>query len=79
MARNSLEYAFVEGKSLWSKPQTFIKTPECSLDKPNSKTSNRCQEFLQANVKARLQWQLETEFATFEMNINVGTRYASPQ
>lgn len=67
MARNSLEHAFIAGQSLWSKTKPFSFVTECASDKPEqSKPSNRCGQFLQSNEQARLQWQLEAEFAAFE-------------
>lgn len=67
MARNSLQYAFIPGASLWANAKKFIKVPQCAGDTP-SKTapSQRCQEFLDTSEKARLQWGLEEDFSAFE-------------
>jgi adenosine deaminase len=67
MARNSLEYAFIEGASLW-KDRKFIQTVSaCARDNPAAnQTSSPCRRFLAENVKARLQWGLEKDLADFE-------------
>lgn len=67
MARNSLQYAFITGASLWLNAKKFIKVPECAGDMPsNAAPSPRCQQFLSTSEKARLQWTLETELSAFE-------------
>lgn len=67
MARNSLQYAFVAGQSLWSDGRRFVPAAQCARDVEDMKlTSNRCREFLAANEKAKLQWQLEQDFNVFE-------------
>lgn len=67
MARNSLQYAFIPGASLWLNAKKFIKVPQCAGDTP-SKTapSQRCQQFLSTSEKARLQWGLEGDLSSFE-------------
>ena len=67
MARNSLQYAYIAGKSLWSDGRRFVPVAQCARDVEDVKvTSNSCREFLAANEKARLQWQLERDFHAFE-------------
>jgi adenosine deaminase len=67
MARTSLEHAFVAGGSLWSDNRKFVRVKECATDKPTAETTKAsCSEYLRANEKARLQWELEKEFASFE-------------
>ncbi len=67
MARTSLEYAFLPGKSLWRDGQTFIVVSQCSKDVSNAKPpSTQCQTFLDTSEKARLQWKLEQQFRGFE-------------
>ncbi len=53
IARDSLEYAFVPGKSLRG-------ATECA------KPGKACEAFLGANPKAQLQWKLERDFEAFE-------------
>ena len=67
MARNSLQYAFIAGESLWSDARKFIPVVQCARDVEDMKlTSNTCREFLAGSDKARLQWQLEENFNAFE-------------
>jgi len=67
MARNSLQYAFVAGDSLWSDGRKFVPVVQCSRDLAEMKlTSNGCRQFLASNEKGRLQWQLEQDFNAFE-------------
>jgi adenosine deaminase len=67
MARNSLQYAFLPGASLWSDARRFIPTTHCAKDTPaGSSISNACRQFLAESEKARLQWKLEGEFRSFE-------------
>jgi adenosine deaminase len=61
LARNSLEHAFVPGKSLWADARRFQPVLACAKS-----ATNACQQFLSANEKARLQWQLEADFRAFE-------------
>jgi hypothetical protein len=61
MARNSLQYAFIAGESLWSDGRKFVPVGQCM-----NLTSNTCRQFLAANEKARLQWQLEQDLNAFE-------------
>jgi hypothetical protein len=70
MARQSLEHSFLPGQSLWTDTKlVFRMTPACASDAPGTdkeKPSAACQQFLTANDRARMQWQLESEFAKFE-------------
>jgi adenosine deaminase len=62
IARNSLEYAFVEGESLWTNRRFVAMKAPCAT-KPKSE---RCSSFLAKNIKARLQWRLEERLRAFE-------------
>jgi hypothetical protein len=67
MARNSLQYAFVAGESLWSDGRKFVPVAQCARDVEEMKlTSNSCRQFIDANEKAKLQWQLEQDLNAFE-------------
>ncbi len=61
IARNSIEYSFVEGVSLWQNHDYDDVVPECGQD-----DSQSCTSFLAANTKARLEHHLEEEFRQFE-------------
>ncbi len=60
IVRNSLEYSFVHGESLWSDETAGKKNPACATVGP------KCDQFLKSNEKAQLQWKLEQAFAKFE-------------
>jgi adenosine deaminase len=67
VARNSLQYSFIAGQSLWSDGRKFAPVVQCARDIEDMKvTSNSCQQFLAGSEKARLQWQLEQDFHAFE-------------
>ena len=67
MARNSLQYAFIAGGSLWSDRRRFVPVVQCARDVEEMKlTSNTCREFLAASEKGKLQWQLEQDLNAFE-------------
>ncbi len=68
MARQSLEYSFLSGQSLWTDTKlVFHMTPACVGDAPGAgKPSAGCELFLAASERARVQWKLEGEFAKFE-------------
>lgn len=67
IVRNSLEYSFLSGKSLWTDATYGRFAGECSSEKPGeTKVNSGCKDFLEQNPKARLEWQLESDFATFE-------------
>ena len=61
MIRNSLEYAFVPGDSLWRQTRPYQLRDECQ--KPRALI---CQAFLAKSSRARLQMTLEEQFAQFE-------------
>lgn len=67
MARNSLEYAFLEGASLWKDRKYTQAVADCAKDKPvANQISGSCRRFLDENGKARLQWRLEKDLSDFE-------------
>jgi adenosine deaminase len=82
MARASLEHSFVPGASLWNDEHGNVehgnvghgndshelqRASACEDDKTfGSRPSGKCQKFLEANERARVQWQLEKAFADFE-------------
>lgn len=67
LARNSLEYSFLEGQSLWRSGEFIAMNPACDNDTPGSATiSDECSTLLKGSDRAQTQWQLESEFAEFE-------------
>lgn len=72
IARNSIEYSFAKGTSLWV-DDTYKKINEaCIIDKiANKSLSCSCQNFLNQNDKASLGWELEKRFAIFEYKFQI--------
>jgi hypothetical protein len=67
LARNSLQYAFIAGQSLWIDGRKFVPVTQCARDVEEMKlTSNSCRQLLDSNEKARLQWRLEQDLNAFE-------------
>lgn len=66
-ARNSLSYAFLDGKSLWREPRAAVAVAACAQDElGTAKPGKACESFLEGSEKARLQWRLERDFTDFE-------------
>jgi adenosine deaminase len=61
LERNTLEYAFVAGPSLWADAKTWRMVPACARATPNPS----CAAFLRTSEKARLQWDLERDLVRF--------------
>lgn len=67
LSRNSITYSFLSGNSLWMDYQYHRVAPVCVNDNLGSESvSKTCKNFLDANEKARLQWELEERFMEFE-------------
>jgi adenosine deaminase len=67
MARQSVEHSFLAGESLWRPSGNFQAVAACTADRPDTeKTSAACQKFLDGSERARVQWELEEAFASFE-------------
>ncbi|WP_017306888.1 adenosine deaminase family protein [Spirulina subsalsa] len=67
LARNSLEYSFLPGDSLWSSPEYRSLVAPCQGDNPGSGTiSSGCANFLANHERANQQWLLEAQFSQFE-------------
>src|ERR1051326_6648497 len=65
-ARNSLEYSFLPGRSLWW-DHSARKAKECDGDQPSTANIySGCKVFLSENEKARQQWELEKALLQFE-------------
>lgn len=62
LARNSLEYAFVDGESLWVDARRWTPRAECAA----SLEAAACMAVLNRSTKARLQADLERRFIAFE-------------
>ena len=67
MARNSLQYAFIAGASLWSDARKFVPVSQCQADLDAMKiSSSACQQYVATSEKAKLQWELESQLRAFE-------------
>ncbi len=67
MARASLEYAFVQGDSLWADFDNLVPVSDCAGITWNvAEISTSCQQFLDENLQAQLQWELEADLWEFE-------------
>ncbi|MGI5471647.1 adenosine deaminase family protein [Streptomyces sp. CA-132043] len=72
LARASLEYAFLPGRSLWRGNPTrggYRPADACSGDRPGSdRPGERCRRLLADSPKAAVQWRQEAAFTTFEQH-----------
>jgi len=69
LSRNALEYSFLEGESLFSDYSSQSIAAQCKHDLlTKTALSDSCSQFLKANEKAKLQWDLEKRFIIFESN-----------
>jgi adenosine deaminase len=68
IVRNSLEYSFLPGSSLWAKKGDYSRrTSECDNDVPSmGEPSAPCASVLAASEKAAQEWDLERRFQAFE-------------
>ncbi len=68
VSRNSLTYSFLDGESLWT-------SDDCQADLKAAKQAGQaCGQFLDGSEKARLQWELERRFRTFEALLKIPVR-----
>jgi hypothetical protein len=66
LERNSLEYAFIRGPSLWASPGSWVPVRACAGAVGARTPPPSCAAFLLHSDKARLQWQLEQQFQEFD-------------
>jgi adenosine deaminase len=68
MARQSLDHSFLPGESLWAGTKAAFRTVAVCAESAGraERASAACEKFLAANERAREQWKLEREFASFE-------------
>jgi len=69
--RNSIEYSFLKGNSIWASKGDYSKlVADCSgciLGVKNPDT--KCKAFLDSSEKARVEWKLEGDLSAFEENM----------
>ena len=67
MARASLEHSFIAGDSLWAGSGEFGRVAASADEKASGDhASGKCEKFLAASERARVQWKLERAFSEFE-------------
>lgn len=67
LSRNSLEYSFIPGDSLWETTSPFTMVKACAGDEPGADACTpACRAFLDSSERAAQQWRLEAAFAEFE-------------
>jgi hypothetical protein len=74
LARNSLEYSFLPGASLWADAGTWGRAAPCAgfdADRAAAPPA-ACSALLEASEKARVQWRLERALAAFERDVAAG-------
>ncbi|AVZ71334.1 adenosine deaminase [Streptomyces lunaelactis] len=75
LARASLEYAFLPGRSLWRTPDGYRPVLECLAERPGKREPGRlCAAFLAANEKAVVEWRQEAAFTAFEQRVLASAR-----
>jgi adenosine deaminase len=79
MVRNSVEYAFLAGGSLWADPSYAHRVPACESAAPieGPPAVAACAAYLDANPRARAEHKLETELRAFESSTARGTGRAA--
>nr|WP_329124665.1 adenosine deaminase [Streptomyces sp. NBC_01353] len=67
LARTSLEYGFLQGRSLWRDRDGFKVVSECARDRlGDPHPGPRCARFLASSAKASVEWKQEDAFHSFE-------------
>jgi hypothetical protein len=67
LARASLEHSFIPGDSLWSDVRELRRGAACEEQTTSGdRVSEKCEKLMDANERARVQWQLEKAFVEFE-------------
>jgi adenosine deaminase len=64
LQRNSLEYSFLPGQSLWEDTSSWRMSPLCR-NSPKDQPSSRCLTFLKSSKKAELEWNYEKSLEKF--------------
>ena len=64
--RNSVQWSFLEGASLWSDRTYSAFSAPCAHDTAGQPPSAACRTFLSQNAKASVQWRLEQRLREFE-------------
>lgn len=68
MARTSLQHAFIDGEPLWRDLPAGRVSDACAAP-AGGMDGARCRRFVARSPRARLQWNLERDFAGFEARV----------
>lgn len=80
LSRNSLEYSFLPGDSLWADAASARPAAACRRDVPGSeKPSAACRALLDSSERAARQWALEQAFDRFERQPDWRAHLATPR
>ncbi|GAA0416511.1 adenosine deaminase [Streptomyces luteireticuli] len=70
LARTSLEYGFLPGRSLWRGRDGFAAVPECAGERPGApRPGAGCAAVLARSPKAAVEWKQEGAFREFEEQV----------
>ena len=75
MARTSLQHAFIDGDPLWRDLPAGRLANDCAAS-AGGLNGTRCRRFIARSPRARLQWNLERDFASFEARVAQAERQA---
>lgn len=70
MARNSLQFSFLPGASLWRDSSYALRATSCAMPNKSGSAAPACQDFLRANPRALEQWKLEQSLSEFEQHLS---------
>ena len=67
LARNSLEYSFAPGHSIWvsTAPRPWRMVPACTTSVPGVIRTPSCAAYVNGSLKARMQWDEERRLGAF--------------
>ncbi|MGY3076934.1 hypothetical protein ACVWZZ_003305 [Bradyrhizobium sp. LM6.10] len=77
LERNSLEYSFLPGRSLWEDTTKWRLASPCR-ESPKDRPSSACAALLQSNKKAELEWRYERALEQFNSDGNWPSRPRIP-
>jgi hypothetical protein len=77
LERNSLEYSFLPGRSVWEDTTKWRLASPCR-ESPQDRPSSACTRFLQSNKKAELEWRYERALEQFNSDGNWPSRPRIP-
>jgi adenosine deaminase len=70
LARNSLQFSFLPGASLWQDSSYTRRATACAAPNKDGSATSACRDYLQANLRALEQWKLEQSLSAFEKELS---------